>query len=234
MATAPVIDIEDADILERPRRAGREFVVAVLSEPEGRLGVALLVVLIGIIVAGPWIAPFDPQRIGVGTPLRGPSGSHWLGTDDFGRDILSRVLCGGRGVILVPFAGTAIAFALGAVIGIVAAYRRGALDAIVTRIVDVALSLPPLLIVLIVIAGVGGSGVVQVISLALVFTPRIVRVARGAAQAVVANEYIEIARTRGEGALAIGLREILPNITGRRSRSNSPFASRTRSCSSRR
>lgn len=214
MATAPAIDAADLETLARPRRAGREFVAAVLAEPEGRIGVAMLVVLVGVIVAGPWIAPFGPLEIGVGRPLAGPSSAHLLGTDDYGRDILSRVLSGGRGVTVVPFVGTAIAFALGTLIGVVAAYTRGFFDAVVTRIVDVALALPPLLIVLIVIAGVGGSSGVQIVSLAIVFTPRIVRVARGAAQAVVANEYVEIARTRGERALSIGLREILPNITG--------------------
>ncbi len=214
MATAPALDQAELETLERPRRGGREFARALLGEREGRLGAAILAALLVVIVAGPWIAPYHPLQIGVGPPLHGPTGAHLLGTDDYGRDILSRVLAGGRGVVAVPFLGTAIAFLAGGLLGIVAAYSRGAFDAVITRAVDIALSLPPLLIVLIVIAGVGGSSAVQILSLAIVFTPRITRITRGAAQSVIANEYVEIARVRGESALSIGLREILPNITG--------------------
>jgi peptide/nickel transport system permease protein len=214
MVAVPGLDEGVAAVLDRPRRAGSEFVRALAREREGRIGLAMFVVLLVVIVVGPWIAPYGPLSIGVGAPLHGPSAQHLLGTDDFGRDILSRVLAGGRGVITVPFVATSIAFVVGATIGIVAAFRSGLFDTVVTRLLDMSLALPPLLVVLIIISGLGGSSFVQAISIAIVFIPRIARVTRGAAQSVASNEYVEIARARGEGALSISLREILPNITG--------------------
>jgi peptide/nickel transport system permease protein len=214
VATAPALDESQTDALEHPGRAGREFIRATLAEREGRIGVALLGLMLLLIVIGPSVAPYSPYETAVGLPLQGPSSRHLLGTDDFGRDILSRVLCGGREIVIIPFLGTALAFIVGTVVGIVSAFRGGFVDTAVTRTVDVTLALPPLLIVLIVIAGAGGAASVQVAMIAIVFAPRIVRVTRGAAQAVVSNEYVEIARTRGESSLSIALREILPNITG--------------------
>jgi peptide/nickel transport system permease protein len=170
--------------------------------------------MLAVVVAGPWVAPYPPTRTGVGLPLHGPSGSHLFGTDEFGRDIFSRGLAGGRGVVVVPLLGILLAFLLGGLTGMVAGYARGRVDAVFTRAVDLSLSLPPLLLVLLVITGAGGSSAVVVLTLAVVFAPRIARVVRGAAQTVAANEYVELARTRGESALSIAAREILPNITG--------------------
>lgn len=200
--------------IDEPRRAGREFVREMLSHREGKLGLGLAALMALVIVVGPWVAPYSPLAIGVGPPLHGPTSQHLLGTDDFGRDILSRVLSGGRGIVGLALAATALAFVLGVVIGIVAAYRGRLFDGIVTRIIDVMLSLPPLLVVLIVVAGLGSSAIVQIATIAVVFAPRIARVTRGTAQTIATNEYVEIARLRGDRALSIALREILPNMTG--------------------
>jgi peptide/nickel transport system permease protein len=176
--------------------------------------VALFLVVALLILAGPLIAPYDPSALGTGPQLTGPSIHHFFGTDQYGRDVWSRILHGGTGVILIPLAGTAGAFLIGGVGGVVAGYAGGWLDAVFGRVTDVLLALPALLLVLLVIAGAGRSSAVTVLALIIVFAPRFARVARGAAQVAAANDYVDVARLRGEPSIVIGVVEVLPNIRG--------------------
>ena len=180
---------------------------------EGKIGSAIILAFVFIVAFGPLLAPYSPYAIGVGIPNAGPSSAHLLGTDDIGRDILSRLLCGARSVILIPLLATLLAFALGGFIGVLVGYRRGLADTIVTRVIDVLLALPPLLIVLVVIATAGASPGVVIISVALVYSPRVARVLRGATQGIGTQEYVLAAQARGESTPSIVLRELLPNLT---------------------
>jgi peptide/nickel transport system permease protein len=185
---------------------------AVAGPNEGKLGLVLLGLFLFVVVFGPTLAPYSPFAIGVGLPNTGPSSTHLLGTDDLGRDIASRLLCGARSVILIPLAATLLAFAVGGVLGLLVGYTQGRADAVATRVIDVFLSLPPLLIVLVIIATAGASSGVVILSVALVYSPRVARVLRGATQGIATQEYILAAQARGERTLAILLRELLPNI----------------------
>ncbi len=185
---------------------------AVLRSPEGLTGVILGAILLVIIVFGPMFAPYPPDQIGAGLPLQLPSSEHLMGTDQLGRDVFSRWLNGGRSVILAPLASVAIALVLGGFFGLLAAYKGGAIDEVVTRIFDVFIILPPLVLVLVLIAGFGSTTPVLIITVALVFAPRMGRVIRGAAQGVVTSDYVASAQARGERTGAILFREILPNI----------------------
>ena len=185
---------------------------AVAGPNEGKLGLAIVVLFLFVVLLGPTLAPYSPYAIGVGLPNTGPSSRHWLGTDDLGRDILSRLLNGSRSVVLIPLAATSLAFAVGGVLGLLVGYTRGRADAVAARLIDVFLSLPPLLIVLVVIATAGASSGVVILSVALVYSPRVARVLRGATQGVATQEYILAAQARGERTAAIVLRELLPNI----------------------
>jgi len=187
-------------------------VMAVVRSPEGLTGVALGVILLVIIVFGPLVAPYPPDQIGTGMPLEMPSTQHLMGTDQLGRDVFSRWLNGGRSVILAPLASVTIALFLGGFFGLLAAYKGGAVDAVVSRIFDVFIILPPLVLVLVLIAGFGSTTPVLIITVALVFAPRMGRVIRGAAQGVVTSDYVSSAQARGERTGAILFREILPNI----------------------
>jgi peptide/nickel transport system permease protein len=193
---------------DRAGRGLREF----LRIPEAAIGVGLFAVMVGVVFIGPLLAPYSPTEIGVGPVGAGPSNEHWLGTDSLGRDVLSRVLSGGVYILLVPIAAVAIAFAIGAVIGVSSAYFGGRVDAVVTRLIDVFLGIPAILTVLVIIAGFGTSTPVVIASVAGVFTPSIARVLRGAAQAVRPREYVLAARARGDTAWWIIFREIVPNI----------------------
>jgi peptide/nickel transport system permease protein len=178
------------------------------------LGGALLVLMLLVILVGPLVAPYPPTETGVGPPLQGPSSEHLLGTDSLGRDVLSRVLSGGRDVVWLPFLGITLAFLVGGVLAVIAGYRGGFADVSFTRATDLGLALPPILLVLLIIAVAGGSPLVLVLGVGAVFAPRIGRVVRGATQVAASNEFVEIARTRGESSTSIALREILPNISG--------------------
>jgi peptide/nickel transport system permease protein len=184
----------------------------VVGSPEGRIGLVLGVLMLAIIAFGRFVAPYPPDEIGVGLPTTGASADHLLGTDQLGRDVFSRFLSGGDTILLVPLAAVTLAFLAGGGLGMLGAYAGGRVDAVITRTFDLLLTLPPLLLVLVIIAGLGTSNAVLVITVALVFLPRIGRVVRGAAQGVITNDYVAAAQARGERTSAILVREVLPNI----------------------
>lgn len=178
----------------------------------GRIGLLLVGLMVLVIVLGPAIAPHPPDQLNVGAPLSRPGNGLLFGTDNLGRDVFSRFLTGGRMVLLVPLAAVALATLCGGLIGTLAAYVGGTFDAVVARMFDLLLTLPPLLIALAVIAGFGSSVTVLLFTVAVVFTPQIGRVARGATLAVVTADYVQAARARGERRISIAVREIAPNI----------------------
>ncbi len=182
----------------------------VLSSGEGRAGLILAALILAVVVFGPLVAPHSPTEIG-GVALAGPSSAHPLGTDELGRDVLSRFLYGGRTVLLGPLAATALAFLIGGTLGMFGAFRGGVLDGGISRLFDLFIALPGLLIVLVVITRVGTSFAAIVVVVALNFAPRAGRIVRGATQAVVGNDYVDAARLRGERVTWILARELLPN-----------------------
>jgi peptide/nickel transport system permease protein len=190
---------------------GRGGIRGFLSIPEGAVGTGLALVLVVLIFVGPYVAPYDPEAIGA-IPGMGPSSSHWLGTDALGRDVLSRVLAGGRLVLLLPVIAIAIAITAGTVVGLLAGYLGGIFDFLVTRIIDIVLALPSFLLVLVIIAAFGAGDANVVAAVAIVYAPGIARVLRGATQAVRPREFVLAARARGDSIPWIVFREIAPNI----------------------
>lgn len=182
-----------------------------LRRPSGAIGVAILLFVIAVAVLGPLVAPHPPTQP-VGIPLSGPSGTDLLGTDSLGRDVLSRVLYGGRSVLGLALAATVLAYVLGLTIGLAAGYSHSLIDPVLMRSVDVMLCFPPLLFLLVLIAGAGSSVPVLIIGVAVVQAPQISRIVRTATLEVSVRGYVEAAIARGERAPAVILREILPNI----------------------
>jgi peptide/nickel transport system permease protein len=206
VAEVPVLDAVDEE--GRPPSAWR----TILGSIEGKIGVVLGALMLGIILFGRFFAPYPPDELGVGPPTALPSTEHLFGTDNLGRDVFSRFLYGGDTILLVPLAAVLIAFVVGGGLGMLGAYSRGRVDSVIARTFDLLLTLPPLLLVLVLIAGLGTSTIVLVVTVALVFLPRMGRVVRGATQAVVTNDYVAAAQARGERTHAILVREVLPNI----------------------
>ena len=184
-----------------------------VTSTEGRIGLALTVIMLILVIAGPFLAPYPIDQIGVCPPLAQPSPEHPLGCDQLGRDVFSRVLSGGTGILFVPLAAVALAVVLGGLLGMLAAYSRGGVDSAISRSFDVLMAVPPLLIVLVLIAGLGSSPTVMIVTVALVFVPRVGRVVKGSSQAVVTSDFVQSAQARGERTTSILVREVLPNIS---------------------
>lgn len=187
---------------------------AVCASIEGRIGIALAVFMLLLITVGRLFAPYSPNTIGVGPPIMGPTAAHPLGTDDLGRDVLSRFLYGGTSVLLIPLIAVTLALVAGGILGLAGAYRGGAIDSIVTRAFDVLLVIPALLVALVLIAGLGSSTGVIVLTVALIYIPRLGRLVRGAARGIVTRDFVTAAELRGESTSWILLKEILPSVTG--------------------
>ncbi len=177
----------------------------------GAVGAAVLVFVVLVALFGPFVAPHPPQRP-VGIPYEGPSSEALLGTDFLGRDVLSRVLWGGRSVIALAGLSVLLAYAGGLTVGLAAGYSRGLLDPILMRSADVLLSLPALLFLLVLVTGLGSSRTVLVVGVALIQMPLVARIIRSATQTQSVRGFVEAAAARGERTSAILGRELLPNI----------------------
>jgi peptide/nickel transport system permease protein len=179
----------------------------------GRIGLFLTLATVAIALFGPLLAPHSPTAL-VGPIVRLPSLEFPFGTDQIGRDVFSRVLNGGRTVILLPLLAVTLAFAIGGTLGLLAGYRAGRFDQLVTRGADVLMSVPPLLLVMVLVITLGTSDAVLIVVTGIWFAPRIVRIVRGATASVVARDFVLAAQARGESGMSVIWREVTPNITG--------------------
>lgn len=182
-----------------------------LRSGTGAVGAALLVAVLLVALVGPFFSPHAPDKP-IGVPLEGPTADAPFGTDFLGRDVLSRVLWGGRSVLALAGLATALAYIGGAVIGLVAGYSRSLLDPLLMRAADVMLSFPALLFLLVLVTGAGTSKAVLVIGVALVQLPLVARIVRTATLEQSVRGFVEAAVARGERTSAVLRREILPNI----------------------
>lgn len=164
-------------------------------------------------LAAPLVAPYDPYAMDADAMLTGPSFSHLLGADAFGRDILSRIIYGTRISLKVAVVSVAIALTAGTLLGLCAGYFGGAIDATLSRIIDGLLSFPDILLALVIMAILGASTTNVMIAVGIVYTPIFARIARGATLQVRQSGFIEAARALGFGHPRIMLRHVLPNIT---------------------
>lgn len=206
-ATSPV-PIRIARSLARGAR--RELAYA-WSTPSGRIGLPLVSLHLVLALIGPWLAPFPSSEFHLQDRFSGPTSTFWLGTDEFGRDLLSRVMSGASSIIGVSVAGTALGVAAGTAVGLASGYAGGKVDEVVMRIMDGLMSFPGLLLALLVLTTLGSSHVNIILTIGVVFTPRVARVMRSATLAIKTMEFVQSARLRGESAAYIVFREILPN-----------------------
>ena len=176
-----------------------------------RLLLALVVIELLIAILGPFVAPHGPNSY-TGASFLGSTTGHLFGTDADGRDVLSRVLWGGRSIIGLATAATVLAYVIGGSIGLLAGYRGGFLDGALMRAMDVLLAFPTLLFVLLLAAGIGAGATTIVIGVAALNVPGVARIVRAATLDISVRGYVEAAVARGERTSAILRREILPNI----------------------
>ena len=199
-------------IAPRSRRLVGGAVAPLRSSTALAVGLGLIALHVVLALLAPVIAGHDPVATDASDVLSGPTWVHWLGTDQYGRDILSRTLNGGRYALVVTFLAATIAVAVGTVLGCVTAYADNWFDEVVMRIVDALLSVPSILALLVVVTVFDAGLWVIVLAVTVVYAPAVTRVVRGAARTVITQDYVTAARARGERGLSIVFREILPNV----------------------
>ncbi len=183
-----------------------------VQRPLGAIGAVIILVMVIAAVAADVLAPYDPLAIDYAAMLGAPGADHWLGTDAFGRDVLSRLIYGSRTALMVGFGASLIGAMLGAVIGVASAYFGGRTDLWIQRIMDVLLAFPIIILALAVVA-VLGTGVFNIIiAIAVPMVPKCARVVRSSALAVREMPYVDAARAAGFGHARIILRHMLPNV----------------------
>jgi peptide/nickel transport system permease protein len=178
------------------------------------IGGALLLVWIVTALGAPWLAPYSPVGIDFSALAQPPSWAHWFGTDNYGRDVLSRVMYGGRQVLLVAPAATLLGLTVGAAIGLATAYFGRWVDEAIMRVLDAVMALPIVVLALLALTVLGPSTLNVILVIGLVFSPLIARTVRAQALVETRREYVAAARLRGESALYVMAIEILPNVRG--------------------
>jgi ABC-type dipeptide/oligopeptide/nickel transport system permease subunit len=175
------------------------------------IGAAMLALLLLVVVAGPSIAPFNAAKTSANS-LAGPDATHWLGTDSIGRDLLSRLIVGGRGTLTITFVAVALALAAGLVLGLVSGYVGGKVDLVIMRLLDVVFAFPVFLLAIAVVAALGPTIRNLIITIAIVYTPTLARVVRGPVLSVKRWDHVEAARSVGVGEFRIAVVHVLPLV----------------------
>jgi peptide/nickel transport system permease protein len=189
----------------------------VMQQPLGAGGLAVIILMAICAVAAPLVAPYDPLTVDYGAMLGAPSREHWLGTDSFGRDVLSRIIYGARTALAIGFIASFLGSTVGAIIGVVSAYFGGKVDLVIQGIMDVLLSFPIIVLAITVVAVLGnnvvlGIDVNLIIAIALPMLPRVERVVRASALAIRELPYVDAARTAGYSHTRIIFRHMVPNV----------------------
>lgn len=198
-----------------PGRSSRPRVLnRLLAQPKGAIGLAIVAIYVVLAFLGPSLASVDPFRQDFAATLRPPSATNWFGTDQLGRDIFSRILAGAPASLGIGVGGVALAFAVGVPLGLAAAWRRGAFDAVVMRGVDVLMSFPDIVLALAIVAILGPSTQNVIVAVGIVAVPVFVRTARAVALSTIAEPYVDGSVALGCTPARVVLRHVLPNMAG--------------------
>jgi peptide/nickel transport system permease protein len=209
------IPVEDAGALQAGRtEARRELLGELLRSPTFLIGAVILLIWIVCAIFGTQIAPHSPYEQSLLGVNKAPSGAHPFGTDQLGRDMLSRVIVGARDILIIAPLATLLGTVLGTAVGLVMGYFRGFVDDVLGRFVEAFLAIPLVVTGVIALPTLGHSNLVLIIVIGLVFTPLIARTVRAAVLLEREQDYVSAARLRGEGSLYIMFVEILPNVFG--------------------
>jgi peptide/nickel transport system permease protein len=190
----------------------REIWRTLRSSPVTLLGASILAAHLLIALIAPLLAPHSPTALNADLALAAPSWAHPFGNDRFGRDILSRVLLGGRIALAIALVGAALSVLIGGFVGVLFGYLGGFADETAMRVVDALISIPGLLLLLVIVTGLGSGYAVILLAMVLSYAPGVARVARAAAHEFVPRDFITAARARGETPVAVVTRELWPNV----------------------
>jgi len=187
------------------------------QQPLGFAGLLVVLLYVTFALGARWIAPYDPEAVDFGAMLSAPDREHLFGTDQYGRDVFSRIVYGSRTALAVGILSAITGCSLGAVLGAASGYFGGRTDAIIQRFVDIMLSFPIIVLAMVVVAVLGkrvvfGIDVNLIAAIALPFIPKMARIARSSTLSIVAMPFIDAAKAAGYSSSRIVLRHILPNI----------------------
>ena len=202
-------------VLAAAGRRARQALRLTLRTWAGRIALPIVLFYLILALFGPWLAPYSPTEMPDSIKEYQnlpPSAQFWFGTDQFGRDVFSRVLCGATSLIATAVASAALGIVLGAVVGISSGYKGGKVDEVVMRVMDGLMSFPTLLLALLVLFTLGPSRVNIAATIGFVSMPSIARVVRSTTLSLKTLEFVQSARLRGESTSYIIFREILPNV----------------------
>jgi peptide/nickel transport system permease protein len=177
------------------------------------VGAVMVSVLFVLAILAPVLAPYDPYEIGVGPSMAPPTGEHIMGTDKLGRDLFSRIIYGARTSLVVAIPSIALALVLGLILGLTSGYMGGVVDQVLMRGLDIFMAFPGLLLAIAIVAVLGPSIRNLLITIGLLYTPRLARVVRGPVLSVKEQEFVEAARVSGARDRRIISRHVLPNVT---------------------
>ncbi len=204
-------------VIPRTRKPRHPLVAFILTQPLGAFGALVVLVMAAAALGADFVAPYDPEAIDFASMLGAPSLDHPLGTDAFGRDVLSRIIFGARTALAIGFISSFLGSSLGALIGIAAAYFRGGFDLAVQGITDILLSFPIIILALVVVAVLGkgmafGVDWYLIAAIGVPIVPNVARVVRSAALAIREMPYIDAARAAGFSSTRIIFRHMAPNV----------------------
>lgn len=207
-------DEAPAEFAEPPPSVARALLETLRQDPGAAIGCAVIALFVLVALFAPWVAPYEPTTQHIIRAAEGPSADFWLGTDEFGRDLLSRIIHGSRPALLVGVLSVIVSIAIGVPIGMLAGYHMGWVDRVVGWVVDIMLALPSLLLALMIVALLGASTGVLVLAIGISHVPIFVRLSRGSTLVVRNLEYVAQARSFGASDFHILRRHVLPNIIG--------------------
>jgi peptide/nickel transport system permease protein len=214
MATIAGTPAAQVDTLPKQANPVWQFIRA---QPTGIAGLLVIVLYVVFALGAKWIAPFDPEAIDFAAMLAKPGEEHWFGTDQYGRDVFSRIVYGARTALAVGILSSLFGCTIGALVGAASGYFGGHIDAVIQRVVDIMLSFPIIVLAMVVVAVLGKQSVAGIdtnliIAIALPIVPKMARVARASTLSIVAMPFIDAARAAGFSHTRIILRHITPNI----------------------
>jgi peptide/nickel transport system permease protein len=210
MAATP----QTVEALTGPAQSGWRGAIATFcrQRPLGAVGATIIVLVVVLGAAAGWLAPYDPLANDYSAMLLAPSSAHWLGTDAFGRDVLSRIIYGARTALTVGIGASFIGTTLGSLIGASSAYFGGRIDLVTQRVMDVFFAFPVIILALAVVAILGTGPGNVILAIATPMIPRCARVVRSSALTVREMPYVDAARASGFGHRRIIMRHMLPNV----------------------
>ncbi len=176
------------------------------------IGIVLTLLIILVALLAPWLTPFDPFQQNIANGDLPPGSVHILGTDSYGRDVLSRIILGTRVSLVISLSAVGIAITVGSLIGVVAGYTGGVIDAISIRLIDMLMTFPTIILGLMVLAVLGSGLFNLTVAIAIAITPRFARIARGSAISIRERDYVQAARALGMSDFRVIFAHVLPNL----------------------